>query len=241
MKKISDESFIKKNKGKPDSFFFEIILSYIQTEKIEKKLFEVIILEGIEEIDNELFIKYYGTTKYKIKKLIKNSYKKSNGYYELINSISTSKKLQIDEYLKFIRGTITGKSAFTQQEIEKELLSAMQRIINTYKLDINIDSIKANLPDVIICILCILHEAKFNLFDGSEAYSFMSIDKDDENIYKFSLRAEASNFSFPIISTDILVSQYIVDIDLSQFEWKKLPFVTSLRKDDGDLKLIDEQ
>ena len=62
-KRLHDEGIFANNLDKPYSFFSDQILSYIQTPQIKKDLFEIIIKEGIEEIPEHLFLKYYGIKK----------------------------------------------------------------------------------------------------------------------------------------------------------------------------------
>lgn len=122
------EPLIRDNPDKPWNFFSDKMLSYIQFEEIPKNLFEIIILEGIEEIDEFLFMEYYNQDKASIKKIITSSYQKYKGTYKLTPSITSKKKEFIDDLLKFIRCTITGKPAFNLSEIMDEINKA----VNTF-------------------------------------------------------------------------------------------------------------
>ena len=43
------------------------MLDFIKTEKIEKSLFELIILGGIDDLENEMYRGYYKTNKKRVK------------------------------------------------------------------------------------------------------------------------------------------------------------------------------
>ena len=62
-KRTLTPDFIEKNKDKSERFFTDAMLNYIQAAKIEKELFELLILSGIDDIENELFLQYYKLNK----------------------------------------------------------------------------------------------------------------------------------------------------------------------------------
>lgn len=239
VEKIADPSFINAHKDKPDSFFTDQILSYIETNKIDKILFNIIIIEGINEIDNYLFIKFYGKNKEEIERIIRNSYRKEGKNYILNSSVSDDNKRFLDDVLKFIRGTITGKAAFNQSDIKEQLISGLTRISNQANISINISKVEDNFSDLMVCILCILHDAQFNLFDESKAHSFISIEKGKSGELELCLRADANNFSFPIVSTNIPISEYVKETEeaLLAMEFKELPYIRANRNEAGNLEL----
>lgn len=106
--------------------------------------------------------------------------------------------------MKFIRGTITGKPAFEQSEIIQEINKAVKEFCIRYSFVPIILSDEA-LDDLVLCILCILHNATFELFDGAKGLSFLSVEKNQqaEDQSTLSLYAQTENFSFPIISSDL--------------------------------------
>src|SRR5690606_24162344 len=63
------QEFIRENKDKPESFFSDAMLDFIKTEKIEKSLFELIIIGGIDDLENEMYNKFYKTNKKQVKSL----------------------------------------------------------------------------------------------------------------------------------------------------------------------------
>lgn len=235
--KMHKDNFFNKHKDKPWNFFSDEMLSYIHTEKIDKQLFEIIIKEGIEEIDDYLFKEHYHIDKNKVKDIINTSYKKEKNDYVLNKNIQGDKKLFIDDLLKFIRGTITGKAAFCHKDIEEQLISSLIHISNKISYKICIKSIKQNLDSVIVCILCVLQEAIFTLFDGSTANSFLSIDRNNNEII-FSLSANASNFSFPIISTNIKVDSYLKEDEKSKLKFENFNYSSLKRNKNNKFELV---
>ncbi|MGG6230771.1 hypothetical protein [Tenacibaculum sp. SDUM215027] len=237
--KVKDS--VANNPNKPWNFFSDQILSYIKVEEIDKKLFEIIIIEGIEEISEETFLQYYKMTKREVQNLVKSSYSKKNGKFILKPYIKDNKKEKIDDLLKFIRGTITGKPAFTQTEIEGELIRAINRIQNKYlfkKIGFN----EHTLNEIILCILCILHNIIFELFDNTKGDSYLHFQKNEEFPEKstLSLMAETSNFHFPIISTKLLLTDYIEKPEKIIEEGNLNDLVNAVRDLDGNLKLKEQ-
>ena len=243
MENLKKNGVFENNKDKSWEFFSEKILSYINTNKIEKKLFEIIIKEGIEEIDDEMFLKFYKISKTEVKNFVLKFYKIEKGFYILKTEISEKEYKLLDDLLKFIRGTITGKSAFNQKDLETELLQGIERISNNEKLTINIEMIKESFESIVVCIISILHEANFILFDNSIAKSYLTLTKVNptekgETLY-LSLHANADNFSFPIISTKINSEKYINETyeELENYENEKIPWIIAMRESEK-LKLI---
>lgn len=236
--KIDMNNLVKENKDKPWDFFSDKILSYIQVERIDKEKFELIILEGIEEIDEELFLKYYKLTKQQVRNIVNKLYKKENETYYLNPKLNKDLKNNIDDLLKFIRGTITGKPAFEQTEIENEITQAISRIQVKHSFpELALD--REILGEIVLCILCILHNVVFDLFDGSQGISYLSIEKNSENIElsTLNLMVKTNNFSFPIISTELKVVDFVENPN-DILESGELDELTSIiRTEKGEIKL----
>jgi len=238
-KLILNEEFISKNKNKPESFFTDAMLNYIKTEKIEKKLFELIIISGIDDIDNELFVKYYNLNRKQVKRLVTKSYKLDNGHYFLKTNISQKEYKFLDDILKFIRGTITGKPAFTQVEIVNDFLVGLKRL--SKELNYNLDSkkIQEYKNDLIVIILALLHDSTFKLFDGTIGSGFLSLHPNDNNPV-ICLMSESGKYFLPLITTEIKAIDYIEAnlAEITQYEFKSLPWNNCIRNTEGKLKLV---
>ena len=238
-KHILNKDFIAKNKHKPERFFTDAMLSYIKTEKIEKNLFELVILSGIEDIENDMFIKYYKLSRKQVKRLVTKSYKKDNGYYVTKTTLNQTDFLFLDDILKFIRGTITGKPAFTQKEILADFIVGLKRLSYELGYKLDLEKIQKHKNDLIVCILSLLHDSTFKLFDGTVGSGFLSLHP--RNDYsEICLMSEAGKYFLPLITTEIKSNDYI-DMDmkeLKEYEFKSLPWNNCVRNDKGELKLI---
>ena len=167
------QEFIIKNKDKPERFFTDTMLDFIKTEKIEKSLFELIIIGGIDDLGNEMYNKYYKTNKKRVKSLIVNAYELVNGHYLIKESIDRKEFLYIDDLLKFIRGTVTGKPAFYSHDIKSDFIRAIKKMSVELNHILNIKEFNKNIDDVILTIITLLQDAEFKLFDGEIGRSFM--------------------------------------------------------------------
>lgn len=237
-KKFTPE-FVENNKTKPWSFFTDTMLDYIQASKIEKFLFELLIISGIDDIDNELFVKHYRLSKREVKKLVTDSYKLNEGFYTPKTTITTKNFILLDDLLKFIRGTITGRPAFTEKEIVNDFIVGIKNFCKEIDYKVDYDKINNNSSDLIICIISILHESTFKLFDGTIGNGFLSLHPKDIDTV-ICLMSKTGKYTLPLITTDISARQYI-DYDLEiikQFEYKSLPWNNCIRDKNGKLKLI---
>lgn len=241
-KKILTSDFIEKNKDKPESFFTDAILNYVQVEKIEKGLFELLILSGIDDIENELFLKYYKLNKHQIKRLVAKSFKLVNGFYSPKTTLTQSEFLIIDDLLKFIRGIIPGKPAFTEKEIIGDFILGLKKLSIELKYKPDFNKIKENQSDLIVCIISLLHDSTFKLFDGSTGTGFISLHPQD-NEPNICLMSYTGNFSFPLISTEIKANKYIdckID-ELREYEFKKIPWNNCIRNKKNKLILMKSE
>lgn len=242
--RLLDDGTFAKNSDKPFSFFSNQILDYIQTERIKRDLFDIIIREGLEEIPDDLFLQHYKINKDKVRAIVTSSYVKSNGYYQVKPKIKGNDFLLLDNLLKFIRGTITGISAFNEKDLKLDLLSGITRIIETLQIEIGIDEIVSQFDNIIVCIISILHESTFRMFDGTVATAYMTVSRADaleENITQYlSLNIQTPNFSFPLISTDILVKKYVSFDDdyIKRYEGIILPWNYIERNEENRLMLV---
>lgn len=243
-KRLHDDGVFANNTDKPWSFFSDQMLSYIQTPQIKKEIFKIIIKEGIEEIPEHLFLKYYKINKHKVRTVIFSAYNKANGYYQIKPEIKGRDYLFLDDLLKFIRGTTTGISAFNDVDLKKDLMSGISRIVLEQKLGVDLGNITNFFDSVIVCIIPILHEATFKMFDGTTATSYLTVSvadplKEDKTQY-LSLNVQTPNFSFPIISTNIIATTYIEasNESLVVYEGMRIPWNYASRNEGMKLVLI---
>lgn len=239
VKKVLTSEFMEKNKGKPERFFTDAMLNYIRTEKIEAKLFELLILSGINDIENELYQKYYRLTKKQVRRLICGAYEKVNGYYMLKTTLTINEIHLIDDLLKFIRGTITGKPIFTAEEIFVDFIVGLKRLSAEINYRTSFEKIKKNKDDLIVCIISLLHDSTFKLFDGNIGYGFISVISDNDDNLEICLVTFSGNYSFVSITTGIPAKNYIdcTFDEMIECKFKRLPWNNCIRDKENKLKL----
>jgi hypothetical protein len=238
-KKVLTKEFVEQNKDKPERFFTDAMLSYISSEKIEKNKFELLIISGIDDLENEMFQKYYKLTKKQVKKLVTKAYRLSNGFY-IPKTTITAKEFQfIDDILKFIRGTITGRPAFTDKDILADFLQGLKRLSSEIKYNVDFELIKKNKSDLIVCIISLLHDCTFKLFDGKTGSGFISIHP-RENESEICLMSESDKYTLPLITTEIKANNYLDcgTEKMKEYEFKKLPWCNCIRNEKNELKLV---
>lgn len=231
--------FIEKNKTKPERFFTDAMLSYIQPEKIKKDLFELLILSGIDDIDNELFLKYYKLNKKQVKSLVTKAYKLYCGNYIPKTTLSQTDFTLLNDLLKFIRGTITGKPAFTEKEIINDFNIGLKRLCAKINYRADFDKIEKNKDDIIVCIISLLDDSTFKLFDGTNGIGFISVHPRD-NDPEICLMSHTGKYTLPLISTEIKARNYIdcERDEIMEYEFKKLPWNSCIRNESNKLKLM---
>lgn len=233
------QEFIRENKDKPESFFSDAMLDFIKTEKIEKSLFELIIIGGIDDLENEMYNKFYKTNKKQVKSLITNAYELVNGYYLIKENIDRKGFLYIDDLLKFIRGTVTGKPAFYSHDIKNDFIRAIKKLSIELNHILNIKSLNKNIDDVILTIITLLQDAQFKLFDGEIGRSFMVLHPND-NGSEIYLMGKTGKFSMPLIGTNLKAKKYIRedDVEIETHNLSEIPWTNIYRKENGNIELI---
>lgn len=233
------QEFISKNKDKPESFFTDTMLDFIKTEKIEKSLFELIIIGGIDDLENEMYSKYYKTNKKRVKSLIANAYELVNGHYLIKESIDRKEFLYIDDLLKFIRGTVTGKPAFYSHDIKNDFIRAIKKMAVELNHILNIKEFNKNIDDVILTIITLLQDAEFKLFDGEIGRSFMVLHPND-NGSEIYLMGKTGKFSMPLIGTNLKSKKYISkdNIGTEKNTLSEIPWTNVNRNENGKMELI---
>jgi hypothetical protein len=161
------------------------------------------------------------------------------GFYIPKTTLSKTDFAIIDDLMKFIRGTITGKPAFTEKEIFNDLILGIKRLSTGFNYKPDLDKILKNKADLIVCIISLLHDSTFKLFDGTTGIGFISLHPRD-NEPEICLMSHAGKFTLPLITTEIKAHNYI-DCEINElmgFEFKKIPWNISFRNELNKLKLI---
>jgi hypothetical protein len=154
------------------------------------------------------------------------------------DGISEKEFAFVDDLLKFIRGTFTGRSAFEQLEIEQDLRSGIERLVQCYSIDADLYAIDKRLPDLVVCILSILYDTEFVLLNGKKANAYVSVHCDKHSgMFFLCLAVNVENFIFQIISTNIDARKYIngTDSQLKDFDMRPLPWRNLVRGEGSNL------
>lgn len=197
----------QQKKIKTERQLSDFLLNGISIDRVEKKLFEVLFIYGLNDITDKVFKEHYPIPKKQVKKLISDSYQLdiAKKYYQLINRKEYAK---VEDALKFIRGTIQAKSVFNQQTFEKEIQKAIGKVINVLNLDKSyLSSIKKYSKSILLCVICLLHDAKFIFHDNHIGTCFLSLYPSDKK--SISDKADKNSF-IALVSDDIRVNMPIL-------------------------------
>ncbi len=235
--KIFTPEFMEENKDKPESFFSNAMLSYIRSDRIEANLFKLIVMVGMEDISESMFNKYYGVKKDYVRSLLKRAYTKHGGFYVLVGGLTIKEYLFIIEILKFIRGTIEFTSVLSANDILDDFLQGVKKLCSSLNYDFNIDKALRSQNDLLVVILCLLHECTFKLFDGTIAKGALSFQKENEEL-KLCLIVKTDKITFPFIMTDVLSGSYIQKgIAAYNSYFNDIPWIHAVRHKNGQLIL----
>lgn len=249
--KLIDEQLKKldfdKQNIKTERQYSDFILSAISIEKVDKKLFEVLFFDGLDDIDEKLFIKYYSMKKKQIKKLISDNYQLiDKKYYQLKSKKDFAK---IEDILKFIRGTIQAKAVFNQQTFEKEIQKAIGRIINVFELDKSyLPAVKKSSNSILLCIMCLLHDSKFIFHDNHIGTCFLSLYPSDKKTISdevsrdsyIALISDDIGVNMPIFISNIKIGKHIF-LDAPEISnrryMERIPWINAIRNKQNQLML----
>lgn len=247
-KRLIDEKIWENNLDKPEGFFSDQILNYIDPKKISTTDYRLFVQNSLTDIKEELLIENYKLTKKDIQKILDNCYSKNNGHY-ILKPLSKKSFLLLDDLLKFLRGTITTQGVVTQVEITRDLKSAIKKLNKLSGFSLNVNLIDEVIEPVIVCIIALLHDSDFIMYDNHKAKSFLSIhgqNLDTEihppkfDYFTLTLMIDADSFIFPILTTNIRYENYIEStIDPETLNLQRVPWVFTKRIE-GKLKLAED-
>lgn len=196
--------------------------------KIPKKLFETLILKGIEKVNSAILYSHTSLTQENFIRIIKTNYKIRNNFALL------EKRKNFDEMIRginFLLSNVNIKSVFNQEDFINELKTALSDIQLYVGLsDEHIVAVEENANDIMVCIIALLHDGKVTLFDNSVGRLQISLIPDPVkeekglfgqlNIGLF-IKMEIEKNSFVDISFCIMESKGTVDDYISGFTFKE--------------------
>lgn len=217
------------------------MLGYMKTRKVEKKLFKILILDGIDDAPEDYLIEHFKKNRKKLKAQILKAYKLVGQHYVLSPAINGKSYEFIDELLKFIRGAIHARAVITQSELEQQLEHGIKKVCNQNKIKVDIVLVKSHLQGVTLCIMAILHESTFTLYDKSIAKAYLCLNQNTKNRtdYTIGLFVNAERFSFSLFSSEINAADYLElgQDKLDSYNMTEMPYVHAVRNESGQLEL----
>lgn len=240
----------------------DFLLSGVNVNKIDAKLFKILYQDGLDDLPEEHLLKYTGFTKLAAQKLLKDSYTKIENYYYL-NVLKTEKMITLlkqfpDDYeiqltikkstelisnirnandaiQKVIRGAIHFRSVFETQDLIDEIQTYFLEVLNQFQIDKKyLQIIIDNIEDILLCILCLLHDSKFIFYDKNEARVSLKTYLEDSEIiqnnsnltskellYEYGVialyikfkTADNKSMSVPLFVSDLKLNTYVTSSD----------------------------
>lgn len=245
---LMTKEFMEANKDKPESFFSRKFLDYIDFRKISNKDFKIYIIDALEDLDEEFLEEQTKFKKEYVRHLISVSYTKVNGFHVLKPNLTKEAVFIMDELLLFIRGAITTKSVFTQEEILTDFVKISSKFDND---EFSKPQYKQSKDDLIVCIMAMLHDRRFKLNNGETANCYLHVENGNVNFetipneqkkWTLNVNVSADNFGFPIITSDIKPKNYITNFNElygSGLTMESVTEVYTKRNSNGKLELIN--
>ena len=215
--------------------------------EVQKKIFEDLIQYGIEKADEEKLVQRCNMTKDQLGIMFKQSYsyKRRESKYVLIKDNNIPKIVKL---LNVLLSEIRFEEAFTESELSEDIVNEMinigKYVMPEYDLKPNLQSRRSEL---ILCLLSILNDSKFKLFDGTIASSqlvanlpppYSANTKFEDYILALtvSVKVKQSTMTFYIVSTNLRIAECF-DEHVKLVPHKPMPNCVALRNEKGDLKL----
>lgn len=164
VKKLAESNVITREPRMPDSYYTDQILGYISLPKISKADFHLFVLDSLDDLTDDILIKYYNLNKRDTHQLLKRSFTKEAGFYHLNPTLKPHEIHLVDDILKFIRGTVLGIGAISYAGLQHEFDKALNRVSKDLGLSgFQSKPFRKKFEAVFVCILALMHDAKFKL------------------------------------------------------------------------------
>jgi hypothetical protein len=236
---------------KTEADFSRYLLGSVDIRKVERDVFEVLFVEGLRDLDEALFIKHYQLRKKHVERLRQKAFKldRSGKYYVLADE---SYYTVMFELMSFVRGTFQARPAFTQKSFEKDLESAVRKVLSRYHFDRALEGfVRKRRKEILLCIMCLLHDAKFEFRDGHIASCYLALDEDVNpedwppppisGSSRLILMSDGMAAHMPVFVSNILARECIpiADAELSNLtRMGRIPWVNARRNENKSLMLV---
>lgn len=230
--RIDKEGGLEKLNIKTEWDYSNAVLSSLSPDRIKSDLFKILFIDGIEDIEDKVLKKYYKVGKTEILKLLNNSYFQVDGHHILKNLKSRN---LIDDILKFIRGYVSGNTAFKQTDFNKELETSIQRVIEKFKIDSKyLESFRSQRSKILLCIMCLLHDARLTFYDKNEGRIFLTT-----NDGSLALATDKTIYKFYLFIADIKIHYFLEQGNkIEQFDMAEIPWINARRDKNNRLLLM---
>src|SRR5690606_1631479 len=131
--KLIDEQFLKKiPEFKTEKELSDYMLAGVDFEKIDSKLFNILYLDGLDDLPESHLIKYAGYTKAQAEKTLRENYTKNGNFY-YINTLRTKKMISLlNDLPNITENKEIQKSISHGQELIKKInssIDSLQKVI----------------------------------------------------------------------------------------------------------------
>ena len=232
IKRIDKEGGLVKQNIKTEWDYSNAVLSSISVDKIKSDLFKILFIDGIEDIEDKVLKKYYKVGRTEILNFLNTSYFQADGYHILKN---LKDRNLIDDILKFIRGCVSGNTAFKQEEFNNELETSIKRVVEKFKLDNKyLEFVKEQRSKILVCILCLLHDSRITFYDKKECRIFLTT-----NDGCLSLATDKTQFTFYLFVSDIKIHYFLEQGNkIEHFTREEIPWINARRDKNNRLLLM---
>ena len=129
------------------------------------------------DIPDSVFKKHARISKKEIKNLIKTNYefdKQTNSFrLKILEKSSLDKTIDLT---KFIIGTITGRTVYDEKVLRNGIIHEVDKAIKLHHLKGELlQGIKKNLDDIIVCMLCFMHDTQLRYYNKLKGKIFLSL------------------------------------------------------------------
>jgi len=232
IQRIDREGGIEKLNIKNEFDYSNAVLSSLSVDRIKSDLFKILFVDGIEDIEDKVLRKYYKVGKSEILRFLNNSYFQVDGYHILKNLKSRN---LIDDILKFIRGYVSGNTAFKQTEFNNELETSIKRVIEKFKIDNKyLEVFKTHRSKILVCIMCLLHDARLTFYNKNEGRIYLTT-----NDKSLALATDNTIFKFYLFVSDIKIHYYLEQGDKYEHSnMGEIPWINARRDKNNRLLLM---
>jgi hypothetical protein len=190
---------------KSESDYSDYLLSGVELEKIDSKLFKILYEDGLDDLPDDHIKQRTNMTKAEIVEYFKKFYIEKDGFHHLttgktefmINLINKSDlvptpeveesiriaresvekiKNYLDHIQKVIRGDMMYSPVFDAVGFKKEIISTIGNLINKFQVDRKyLKSVDQKSDEIMLCVMTLLHDSTFKFYDNKKSRNFLGI------------------------------------------------------------------